>query len=55
VGVERDPFSFVSTIVKLLKRKSSGALNSPTNGGRSVGIVRLRTKAAEFVHLYNLF
>jgi hypothetical protein len=25
------------------------ALTSPTNGGRSVGIVRLRTKAMEFV------
>ena len=24
------------------------ALNSPTGGGRSVGIVRLRTKATEF-------
>jgi len=25
------------------------ALNSPTGGGRSVGIVRVRTKATEFV------
>jgi hypothetical protein len=27
------------------------ALNSPTSGGRSVGIVRLRTKATEFSFL----
>jgi hypothetical protein len=28
------------------------ALTSPTSGGRSVGIVRLRTKATEFVCLF---
>jgi hypothetical protein len=28
------------------------ALTSPTNGGRSVGIVRLRTKATEFGFLF---
>jgi hypothetical protein len=28
------------------------ALTSPTSGGRSVGIVRLRTKAKEFVCLF---
>jgi len=28
------------------------ALTSPTGGGRSVGIVRLRTKATEFVCLF---
>jgi len=28
------------------------ALTSPTGGGRSVGIVRMRTKATEFVCLY---
>jgi hypothetical protein len=29
------------------------ALTSPTSGGRSVGIVRLRTKATEFFLLSN--
>jgi hypothetical protein len=29
------------------------ALTSPTSGGRSVGIVRLRTKAAEFMTMEN--
>jgi hypothetical protein len=28
------------------------ALTSPTSGGRSIGIVRLRTKATEFVYLF---
>ena len=28
------------------------ALTSPTGGGRSVGIVRLRTKATEFSYIY---
>jgi len=28
------------------------ALTSPTGGGRSVGIVRSRTKATEFCHAY---
>jgi len=28
------------------------ALTSPTGGGRSVGIVRVRTKATEFVCLF---
>jgi len=28
------------------------ALTSPTGGGRSVGIVRVRTKATEFVSLF---
>jgi hypothetical protein len=77
VGLERGPFSFVSTIEELLGRNSRGsglenreycrgdrlrwprdtlypqklALTSPTSGGRSVGIVRLRTKATEFVCL----
>jgi hypothetical protein len=46
-----------STIEELLGRKSSGsglesreslALTSPTSGGGSVGIVRLRTQATEF-------
>jgi len=30
------------------------ALTSPTGGGRSVGIVRVRTKATEFVLFYIL-
>ena len=30
------------------------ALTSPTGGGRSVGIVRLRTKATEFIFLGHL-
>ena len=29
------------------------ALTSPTGGGRSVGIVRSRTKATEFSFIYN--
>jgi len=29
------------------------ALTSPTGGGRSVGIVRVRTKATEFVCLFD--
>ena len=28
------------------------ALNSPTGGGRSVGIVRVRTKATELSYIY---
>jgi len=28
------------------------ALTSPTGGGRSVGIVRVRTKATEFSYIY---
>jgi hypothetical protein len=68
VGLERCPFSLVSTIEELLERKSSGSgLESentaagirrpdhvapsvlcPTSGGRSVGIVRSRTRATEF-------
>jgi hypothetical protein len=81
VGLERGPFSFVSTIEELLGRNSSGfglenreygrgdplrwprdtlypqkfALTSPTLGGRSVGIVRLRTKTTEFVCCLFLF
>jgi hypothetical protein len=31
------------------------ALTSPTSGGRSVGIVRLRTKATEFSFLVNIY
>jgi hypothetical protein len=31
------------------------ALTSPTSGGRSVGIVRLRTKATEFLVLSGKF
>jgi hypothetical protein len=34
--------------VALTPRHPLSALNSPTCGGRSVGIVRLRTKATEF-------
>jgi hypothetical protein len=75
VGLERGPLSLVSTIEKLIGRKSSGsgleireyalgirhsdhvaplypqklALTSPTRCGRSVGIVRSRTQATEFV------
>jgi len=30
------------------------ALTSPTGGGRSVGIVRVRTKATEFLVLYTV-
>ena len=30
------------------------SLNSPTGGGRSVGIVRSRTKATEFFYIYIL-
>jgi hypothetical protein len=63
VGLERGIFSLVSTTEELLGRNSSGSglenleygrgdpLRSPrdTSGGRSIGIVRLRTKATEFV------
>jgi hypothetical protein len=61
VGLERGQLILVSTTEELLEWKSSGsgsrkprltavgircpALTSPTSGGRSVGIVRLRTKA----------
>ena len=31
------------------------ALTSPTGGGRSVGIVRVRTKATEFSLVFNLY
>ena len=31
------------------------ALTSPTGGGRSVGIVRVRTKATELLYLYLRF
>jgi hypothetical protein len=74
MGLERGPLDLVSTIEKLLGRKSSGfglesreyglrdpsrllrgtlcpqtlALTLPTSGGRSVGMVRLRTQATEF-------
>jgi len=30
------------------------ALTSPTGGGRSVGIVRVQTKATEFIYIYLL-
>jgi hypothetical protein len=72
-GLERGPFSLVSTTVELLERNSSGsglesreygrrdpsrrprgtlypqklALTFLKSGGRSVGIVRLRTQATE--------
>jgi hypothetical protein len=75
VGLERGPLSLVSTVEKLLERKSSGsgpenreygrrapsrwpygtlyqqkwALTSSTSVARSVGIVRSRTQATEFV------
>jgi hypothetical protein len=53
VGLERGPFSLVSTTEEILGRKKyyatplypqKLALTSPTSGGRSVGIVRSRTK-----------
>ena len=31
------------------------ALTSPTGGGRSGGIVRMRTKATEFIYIYIYF
>jgi hypothetical protein len=66
VGLERGPLSLVRINEELLEWKSSGsrksvtlttrhvALTSPISGGRSVGIVRLRTKATEFslCHVY---
>jgi hypothetical protein len=62
VGLERGPPSHVKITEELLEWKCSGsgsgkrntlypqklALTSPTCGDRSVGIVRLRTKATEF-------
>jgi hypothetical protein len=62
VGVDWGPLSLVSTTEELLGRKSSSssqenreydpqklALTSLTSGSRSVGIVRSRTKATDFV------
>jgi hypothetical protein len=65
VGLERGPLSLVSTIEELENREYGRgdplrlprntlypqklALSSPTSDGRSVGIVRLRTKTTEFV------
>jgi hypothetical protein len=61
-GLERGAFSLVSTNEELLGRKCRGSglesreygrrdpsLTSPTSGGRSVGIVRTRTHAMEFI------
>jgi hypothetical protein len=81
VGLQRGPFSLVSTPEELLGRKSSGsglengeyasgdplswprdtfhpqrlALTSPTSCGRSIGIVRSRTKATAFFALFCLY
>jgi hypothetical protein len=80
MGLERGPFSLVSTIEELFETKSSGsglenrgygprdrprwprdtlypqklALTSPTSGGRSVDIVRSRTKATELLLLLRI-
>jgi hypothetical protein len=42
----RNDYSYSDYISTLYPQKL--ALNSPKSGGRSVGIVRLRTKATEF-------
>jgi hypothetical protein len=67
VGLERGPLSLVSTTEELLKRKSSGSgleirkygrrdpSRWPRVGGRSVGIVRSRTEATEFVCLFFVY
>jgi hypothetical protein len=65
VGLERVSLSLVRIIQELLVRKSLRwrwprdtlyplklALTSPTSGGRSVGIVRLRTKSTDFFLFY---
>ena len=39
-------------VTHLYPQKS--ALTSPTGGGRSVGIVRVRTKATEFLYNFNV-
>jgi hypothetical protein len=60
VSLERSPLSLVSTIEEPLGRNNSGSglenreygRRYPlrwTSGGRSVGIVRLRTKATEYI------
>jgi hypothetical protein len=43
-------FCHVDHAVPSIRRKL--ALTSPTIGGRSIGIVRLRTQATEFVRLF---
>jgi hypothetical protein len=60
VNRERGLLSLVSIIEELLEWKSRVvalklALTSPTSGGRSVGIIRLRTKTTEFIFFVWLF
>jgi hypothetical protein len=70
VGLDRGPPSLVRITYELHEWKSSGsgsrkwwltsypqklALTSPTSDGRSVGVVRLRTKATEFSFMVNYF
>jgi hypothetical protein len=55
MGLERGPLSPVSTTEELLDRKVA-AITSPTNSGRSVGIVRSRTQTMElFLLAYFLY
>ena len=54
-GLEKQRLTAVGTrcadyVTPLYPKKL--ALTSPTGGGRSVGIVRVRTKATEFVCMY---
>jgi hypothetical protein len=56
VGLERGEFSLVSTVEELLERKSScsGLVLRQAAVARSLYVVRLRTKAMEFVGCYCL-
>jgi hypothetical protein len=63
VSLEQGPLSLMRTTEELFERKSSGSsqeteitamrIPSLTSGGRSVGIVRSRTKAMEFFCFLN--
>jgi hypothetical protein len=43
-------YTFVHNTIVIVTYRIKLALTSPTGGGRSVGIVRSRTKATEFLY-----
>jgi hypothetical protein len=59
VGLERRPLSLVTITAELLESKVAVPglenLTSPTSGGRSIDVFRLRTKVAEFTQNYRVF